>query len=73
MRYGYKGYWTEVCPVYDETKAKVLYWRYRIFSFATNESLLDGYDGDRPSALATAQAHIELLARDAAAPALRVA
>ncbi len=73
MRYAYKGYWADISPVHDEARAKVLYWRYKIFSFANNEFLFDGHDADRPSAVATAQAHIELLVRDAAAPVLRVA
>lgn len=73
MRYAYRGYWTEICPIYDERRAKVLYWRYEIFSFANNQFIFDGHDGDRSSALATAQAHIEVLAGKAPAPALRAA
>ena len=73
MRYGYRGYWAEICPVYHEVGTKVLYWRYEIFSLPNNQFIFDGHDGDRSSALATAQAHIEILVRDAAVPTLRVA
>lgn len=73
MRYGYRGYWTEICPVYDESRGRVMYWRYEIFSFANNEFIFEGHDGDRSSALATAQAHIEILVRDEAVLKLRAA
>jgi len=67
MTYAYRGFWTEIRPVFDEQRLKVLYWHYKIFSFRSTEFLFDGYDEDCASALHTAQAHIELLARDAAA------
>jgi len=73
MTYGYRDYWAEISPVYNEDRKKVLYWRYEIFSFADDEVLFDGHDSDRSSALATAQAHIENLVRNGIAPAWRAA
>jgi hypothetical protein len=64
MTYAYKDYWADIRPVYDHTQTKVLYWRYEIFAFTDDDLIFDGHDGDRASALSTAQAHIEALVRD---------
>lgn len=73
MTYGYRDYWAEINPVYNEDRNKVLYWSYKIFSFINDELIFDGHDGDRSSALATAQAHIENLVRNTGAPAWKAA
>ncbi len=70
MTYAYKDYWAEISPVFDQRRRKVVYWHYKIYAFF-DEFLFDGYDGDRPSAIASAQAHIERL--NAESRLLRVA
>ena len=73
MTYAFKDYWTEVTPVRGADHKKVLYWRYKIFAFGEDGMLFDGYDADCPSALATAQAHIENLSREVRMSKLKVA
>jgi hypothetical protein len=73
MTYAYRGFWTEIRPVHDENTGRIAYWHYKIFSLHTEEFLFEGFDVERASALATAQAHIEALGRSAAKVQLKAA
>jgi hypothetical protein len=73
MTYGYQGFWTEVKPIFNDKRETILLWHYEIFTLPVNELLFDGYGSDCASALATAQAHIEALARGNTAQILKAA
>jgi hypothetical protein len=73
MTYAYRGFWTEIRPVHNENTKRISYWHYKIFSLRPEEFLFEGFAVDGASALGTAQAHIEALARSAAKVQLKAA